>query len=229
MVKLDDNPRAKEVIEVPIDFVDEEVREDRPSVTSDLEENPVGDDATKQENAPGEQQPTTEAAEETEEQPVAEEAAEKEAKEAEEERVKELEDRLLRLMAEFDNFRRRTREQQAQIAVDSKAELVKKLLPVIDDFGHMMEHADADADAVAEGARLIYKKLVDILTSEGLEPLASVGDPFDPEVHEAVAVQPVDDPEKDHKVLAVTKQGYRFKGRVIRPAQVVVGQLSSEE
>jgi len=220
MVRLEDNPRAKEVIEVPIDFVDEEVREERPSVTSDLEEERTNEQSTKQESVGAQEQPAEEAAQE----PAAEQVAEEEGKEAEEERVKELEERLLRLMAEFDNYRRRTREQQKEVAADAQSELVKKLLPVVDDFGHMMEHADGDASAVAEGAKLIYRKLVDILAGEGLEPIANVGDDFDPEIHEAVAVQPVDDPEKDHKVLAVTKQGYRFKGRVVRHAQVVVGQ-----
>ncbi len=224
MTRLDQDPRAREVIEVPVDFVEEEVqKEERPSVTPDLEENAADEQTARPQDAEGEEQPTVE----TPETGGRAEAAEEQ--EGEETRVKELEDRLLRLMAEFDNFRRRTREQQTQVAVESKAELIKKLLPVIDDFGHMMEHAGSEPDAVAEGARLIFKKLVDILTSEGLEPIASVGDAFDPELHEAVAVQPVDDPEQDHRVLAVAKQGYRFKGRVIRPAQVVVGQLHSQE
>lgn len=138
----------------------------------------------------------------------------------------EKDERLLRLMAEFANFRKRVASEREQVETRAKAKLVRGLLGVLDAFEQMLEdrEVESDARALLDGARLIYKQLWESLSSEGLEKIEALHRPFDPSVHEAVVVQPVNDPELDGVVLGVLQAGYTFGGQLLRPSQVVVGR-----
>ena len=134
-------------------------------------------------------------------------------------------DMLQRLKAEFDNYRRRTEREKAELADYVRGNLIRELLPVLDDFERLLE-ADTDARQLKEGARMIYDNLLSVLGKYGLEPFAAEGEHFDPEVHEAVAVAPAPQ-EHDGKVVSTWQKGYKLKDRVIRHAKVQVGQHQS--
>ena len=131
-------------------------------------------------------------------------------------------DHLKRLQAEFDNYRKRVmKEQTRQVEVASEP-LVRKLLEVLDDFDLALMAAEQkpDFDRFLHGVELVYAKLQDTLRAEGLEPIDAHGAPFDPEQHEALMQSGHGDGEP--VVADVMRQGYRLKGRVIRPAGVRV-------
>jgi len=136
----------------------------------------------------------------------------------------ERDEKYLRLLADFENYRRRMRQREAEVSSEAEARLIARLLPVVDDLERMLEHVGQEEGAVAEGARLIYQKFLEILRSQGLESVDGVNEPFDPEVHHALQTVAVGDPELDGRVLRVTKKGYKYKGRLLRPAEVVVGR-----
>lgn len=134
--------------------------------------------------------------------------------------------KYLRLMAEFDNFRKRTRREAEAFREYASEGLMKALLPVLDDFGRTftaMEKTDNLA-SLKEGVVMVNDKLVKILEKEGLKPLESLGKDFDSELHDAIHSLPVDDEEKKGKVLDVVEKGYRMKDKVIRYSKVVVGE-----
>jgi len=134
-------------------------------------------------------------------------------------------DMLQRLKAEFDNYRRRTEKEKQELADYVRGDLIRELLPVLDDFERLLE-AETDARQLKEGARMIYQNLLSVLNKYGLEAFAAEGEHFDPNVHEAVAVTPAPQ-EHDGKVLSTWQKGYRLKDRVIRHAKVQVGQHQS--
>lgn len=141
-----------------------------------------------------------------------------------EERVRSLQDRLLRLQAEFDNYRKREARERAAAWARAKADLIAKLLGPLDDLervAHLDPTATATA-AVVEGVSLVERKILDVLEREGLAPVGEVGEPFDPEIHEAIGVWPADSPGQDGTVAAVAARGYRFGDQLLRPAQVQV-------
>ena len=132
----------------------------------------------------------------------------------------EMADRLLRARAEFDNARRRTERERSDFLQFAAMDLVKELLPVLDDFGRALHVETADRD-YAKGVELIYQRLYDTLKKLGLEPIESVGGPFDPNVHQAVERVETDNAE-DQTVLGEFQRGYNFKGKLLRPAMVRV-------
>ncbi len=142
----------------------------------------------------------------------------------------ELRDRHLRLAAEFDNFRRRTRKELLETGEAAKAGLAGKLLEVLDDLQRV---ADTPCDgttteALHEGVGLVAKKLNKTLTDAGMEIVDPVGERFDPNYHEALLVAPTDDPEQDGIVSQVILVGYRLGDRLLRPAQVQVYRYEGE-
>jgi len=138
--------------------------------------------------------------------------------------VAELKDRHLRLAAEYDNFRKRAARERMELGDRSQAALTVRLLDVLDDLDRLVAGgANAGTtEVVQEALILIDKKLRKELESAGLEQVDPVGQPFDPSVHEAVAVLPPAEPAQDHTVSATFQVGYRFKGSLIRPARVQV-------
>jgi molecular chaperone GrpE len=129
-------------------------------------------------------------------------------------------DSLQRLKAEFDNFRKRTAREQADLVTRASERLVRELLPVLDDLGRALEAAEQHQEAqLEEGVKLVHRSLADVLRREGLVEIETDG-LFDPHVHEALLSQPSDAGEGT--VLDVVQKGYKLGERVLRPARVVV-------
>jgi molecular chaperone GrpE len=161
------------------------------------------------------------------------EGAESEAEMAGDDRASELEreltverDRYLRLVAEFDNFRKRMMKERVEAEARGQADLVRHMLDPLDDiarFAHV-DPATTEAATVVEGVALVEKKLDKSLRAAGLEMINPVGDKFDPAMHEAVAVEATAERDLDNTVAQVYQVGYAFKGQLLRPARVVVRQ-----
>lgn len=135
-------------------------------------------------------------------------------------------EKYLRLAAEYENFRRRTRREGVEAATRAQADLVRQLLDPLDDlarFAHV-DPSTVDAAAVVQGAELVERKLLKTLTAAGLEVLNPLDQSFDPALHEAVATEPARAREDDHVVARVFQPGYLFNGQLLRPARVVVKQ-----
>jgi molecular chaperone GrpE len=129
-------------------------------------------------------------------------------------------DSLQRLKAEFDNFRKRTAREQAELVTRAGERLVKELLPVLDDLGRALEAAEQHQEAaLEEGVTLVHRALADLLRREGLVEIETSGR-FDPHVHEALLSQPSE--AEEGAILDVVQKGYRLGERVLRPARVVV-------
>ena len=134
-------------------------------------------------------------------------------------------DDYIRLMAEFDNFRRRTSQEKIELISMASTETIKGMLPVLDDCERALAvlKESNDSDAAKEGTELIYHKLMAYLQSKGLAVIEAKNQVFDTDLHEAVAQFPVQDEEMKGKVFDVVQTGYTLNGKVIRFAKVVVG------
>ena len=133
-------------------------------------------------------------------------------------------DDYIRLMAEFDNYRRRTSQEKLEIVSMAATDTIKGLLPVLDDCERALKMLDSyNNDAAKEGTELIYNKLLAYLKSKGLSVIEAIGQPFDTDLHEAVAQFPVPEEDKKGLVFDVVQTGYTLNGKVIRFAKVVVG------
>ena len=166
-------------------------------------------------------------AETSPEQPAEEKAPESQA-EAEIESLKsqlnESKDRYVRLMAEFDNYRRRTAKEQLDIIETANAKLLEKLSEVLDNFeraSHPDNNKQKDYDSFAKGIQMIHDQCAKILSDAGLEQLDPVGEPFDPNIHEALMNQPSDTVPESH-VVQVFQKGYRLKNKLLKTAKVIV-------
>jgi len=141
-------------------------------------------------------------------------------------RLTDQQEKYLRLAAEYDNYRKRTTRERAELYGRAQADLVKDLLDALDDlsrFAHV-DPATVDASTVVQGAEMVEKKLLKALSAAGLETINPVNQSFDPKLHEAVATEPALSPEDDHVVSRVYQVGYLFNGQLLRPARVVVKQ-----
>jgi len=137
----------------------------------------------------------------------------------------EARDRHLRLAADFDNYKKRARQEQLETIQHASAELISRLLPGLDDLHKALEHRPAGVDpAWIKGVELSVRKLEDALGAHGLEAIKSVGSPFDPKLHEAVGHQESSEHPED-TVVAELRRGYRIRDRVVRPALVRVSRL----
>lgn len=139
-------------------------------------------------------------------------------------------DRLLRLAAEYDNFRKRTVRERQDAELRGIGILIRGLLDPLDDLGRFahVDPATVDAATVVQGADMVEKKVFKTLAGHGLEVLDPLGQPFDPAVHEAIATTRAELPEQDHRVAQVYQVGYMFNGQLLRPARVVVTQWHDE-
>jgi molecular chaperone GrpE len=132
-------------------------------------------------------------------------------------------DKFLRTMAEFDNFRRRTRQEMEDARRFAIEKLVSDLLPVLDDFERALQHSEGDeGSAVREGVLLIQKRLLDTLVRYGVEPIEAVGKPFDPNFHEAIMRIEAGKEHEPGTVVEELRKGYTLNGRVIRASLVKV-------
>jgi len=157
-------------------------------------------------------------------QPDGGDAEETNDRTAEAEALTEMQDRYLRLAAEFDNYRKRTERERSESWLRAQADLAGRLLDPLDDLNRVTDQdgAEASPDAVIEGIRLVERKLLRTLEDAGLETVQAAGTPFDPEIHEALMTVPAEAPEEDDTVADVFQKGYRFKGVLLRPARVRV-------
>jgi molecular chaperone GrpE len=141
------------------------------------------------------------------------------------EKLADFQDRYLRLSAEFDNYRKRTLKERVELVKTAGEDILKDLLPVIDDFDRAlsMMNASGSIDAILEGTNLIYNKFKSILETRGLTEINSVGADFDPDIHEAIAkIRGTD--EQSGKIVDVTQKGYSLNGKIIRHPKVVIGE-----
>ncbi len=143
-----------------------------------------------------------------------------------EDKFNELNDKYLRLYSDFDNFRKRTIKEKADLISNANAGVLKDLLTVLDDFERAIQSNESteDVNGLKEGFHLIYNKFNGILISKGLKPMDSKGTPFDLDLHEAITNVPVEKEEEKGKVIDVVEKGYYLHEKVIRYAKVVVGQ-----
>jgi molecular chaperone GrpE len=132
-------------------------------------------------------------------------------------------DRLARLQAEFDNYRKRSARENADFRDFAVADAARTLLPVIDSFSLALKNASARPEDLRKGVELIHKQLQDVLQKLNVERVPAQGQPFDPNVHEAIEVVESND-VPDHHVLEELQPGYRIKGRLLRPAMVRVAK-----
>ena len=163
------------------------------------------------------------------------EVAEDEVKETDvaaelEAKVNELEDKLLRKAAEFENYKRRTENDQFNLLSFAAESFITKILPVIDDFERSLDHiSDAEsAEAIKDGIMLVYDKLLKILDEQGVKKIDSVGKPFNVDYHDAL-MQVKDDTVPAHTVVEEVEKGYMYKNKVIRHAKVIVSEDVGEE
>lgn len=141
-------------------------------------------------------------------------------------KLTEMQDRYLRLSAEFDNYRKRTLREKIELSQSGGESVIKKLLPIIDDFDRAMTsmRVTEDCNAVKAGLELIYTKINDFLRQNGVREIEAINEPFDSDRHEAVTTIAVEDETKKGLIIDVTQKGYTLNEKVIRFPKVVVGE-----
>jgi molecular chaperone GrpE len=139
-------------------------------------------------------------------------------------KIEELNDKHLRLYAEFDNYRKRAIKERVDLIKTASAEIIKSLLPVLDDYERAITAIPDDESnkAIKEGIVLIYNKYKGILTKNGLEEIKSLGEAFNTDLHEAIANVPAENEEQKGKIVDLVEKGYFLNGVVLRFAKVVV-------
>ena len=140
------------------------------------------------------------------------------------EELAKIKDAYVRLMAEYDNFRKRTIKEKSDLIKNGGEKILVGLLPVVDDFQRALENIETatDANAVKEGVDLIYNKFLSFLQQNGVKPIEALGEVFDADLYEAVAMIPAQDEENKGKVIDSVQTGYTLNDKVIRHAKVVV-------
>ncbi len=151
---------------------------------------------------------------------------EKDPLEAAQEEIAELKDKYLRQVAEFDNYRKRTLKERAELILNGGEKTITALLPVLDDMERAIENGKKtdDPQVLREGMELIYQKLMKVLEAQGVSRIDTTGADFDTELHEAVALVPGMGDDKKGKVIDCMATGYKLNDKVIRYAKVAVGQ-----
>ena len=182
---------------------------------TDLEEN-VEKDLSREETGPLEAGEETEA--EEEEMPVKEPTAE--------EKLADLQDRYLRLSAEYDNFRKRTLKEKIELQKSANENLLQALLPIADDFDRAMQSVDEakDIQAIKEGMTLILGKFIGFLNQQGVKEIEAVHKEFDTDLHEAITKIPAPTKKLKGKVVDVVQKGYYLNDKVLRFSKVVIGE-----
>src|SRR5687767_9903478 len=150
------------------------------------------------------------------------ETLEKQLEEAES-KVSEYKDGWMRSQAEFQNYRKRIERDNEMMYASMKGDIIKKVLPVLDDLERALQNRPSNSGAWVSGIELIQKKLLSILEAEGAKRIEAVGAAFDPNFHEAISHEPIVGVQSGH-VIAVVQNGYMLGERVIRPALVRVAQ-----
>lgn len=171
------------------------------------------------------EQTNTENVEATEAQ-TTEEHTEENALETAHAKVEELTDKFLRLSAEFDNYRKRTAKEKAELIKTGSSKVIESILPVLDDLERAIQNmaTTEETTAMKEGVELIYNKFLKILHDNGVSKIETEGQAFDTDFHEAIALVPAPKEEDKGKILDCVQNGYILNEKVVRHAKVVVGQ-----
>ncbi len=189
-------------------------------MSKEKKQNTAKEPEDKEAKKPAEEAEAEQAAETAQDAPAEETAEQPDALAELQKKLDETNDRLLRTAAEYDNFRRRSQKEKEAIYTDSKAEIIGKLLPVIDNFERAAA-AETDAENYKKGIEMTVKQLLDALTAMGVESYGAAGDEFDPNIHNGV--MHVDDETLGENVVAdVFIKGYKVGDKVIRHASVRV-------
>ena len=140
--------------------------------------------------------------------------------------IEEQKDKYLRLSAEFDNYRKRTMKEKAELNLNGAEKTISSILPIVDDFERALKNMETATDvaAVKEGVELIYNKFMSVLGQDGVKVIETKDKPLDTDFHEAIAVIPAPDKSLKGKILDCVQTGYTLNDKVIRHAKVVVGE-----
>jgi molecular chaperone GrpE len=141
-------------------------------------------------------------------------------------------DQLQRLQADFQNYRRRMTQERLEAASRGKEDILRGLVPVLNNFRLALQHADQDASAVRQGVQMIWQQFEGFLRDQKVEPIPTVGQVFDPAYHEVVSTVPATAETPANTVVAEVKAGYRIDGHLLAPAQVIVAraeELAAQE
>lgn len=140
--------------------------------------------------------------------------------------IEEQKDKYLRLSAEFDNYRKRTMKEKAELILNGAEKTISSILPIVDDFERALKNMETATDvaAVKEGVELIYNKFMSVLGQDGVKVIETKDKPLDTDFHEAIAVIPAPDKSLKGKILDCVQTGYTLNDKVIRHAKVVVGE-----
>lgn len=180
-----------------------------------------------QETAKQETDTETETKAEATAEPCQEEKSELEIKAGQlEKELADQKDKHLRLIAEYDNYRKRTLKEKMELAKTAGEKVITGILPVIDDFERALQHLDnaSDLNAVKDGINLIYNKFINFLTQQGVKEIETINTNFNADLHEAITKVPAPSEEQKGKILDCVQKGYILDEKVIRYPQVVVGE-----
>ncbi len=133
----------------------------------------------------------------------------------------DLNDRLLRARADFENYKKRVAREEDRIRATAAQNILRDLLPVLDNLERALDHAQDGSEGFAQGVQMVYKQMGDVLRKHGLEPIPTVGHPFDPNVHEALMCVESEEHPPEH-VAQEFQKGYKLGSYILRPAKVVV-------
>ncbi|HET9531076.1 MAG TPA: nucleotide exchange factor GrpE [Blastocatellia bacterium] len=221
--------KKNEPKEIPIQFVEGE--EERPEGQESEEEIPAAIDADSQVARTAEEDPEENQAPDSEAAPDDESSSEAAAAPALQSQIDSLMaersalyDQLLRRQAEFENYRKRTERDKAEFYQRARADVLMEMLPVIDNFERALsslEKSGSADESFKHGVELIHKQFKDTLTKLGLQPIEAVGRAFDPNLHEAVTMEPTDEHE-ENTVVEEFERGYKLGDKLLRPAKVKV-------
>lgn len=160
------------------------------------------------------------------EAPLTEEEKLAQEQEKANEQIEEQKDKYLRLSAEFDNYRKRTMKEKAELILNGGEKSISSILPIVDDFERALKNMETATDvaAVKEGVELIYNKFMSVLGQNGVKVIETKEQPLDTDYHEAIAVIPAPNEALKGKILDCVQTGYILNDKVIRHAKVVVGE-----
>src|SRR5215475_7562978 len=143
-------------------------------------------------------------------------------------KTEEYVDHLQRLQADFQNYRRRMMQEKSEAVNRGKEDVLRALVPVLTNFRLALQHADQDANAVRQGVQMIWQQFEGFLRDQGVEPIPTIGQVFDPAYHEVLSTVPATAETPANTIVTEVKAGYRLDGRLLAPAQVIVARAEEE-
>lgn len=192
---------------------------DHSEKTDNQENSEAKETAAPESGDEGQPQIETESGQSPSEKPAAEEKSP-------EEKLAEMQDRYLRISAEFDNYRRRTLREKMELSKYAAENLLLSILPLMDDFERALSHigTGSECTAVKEGIDLIYGKFVEFLKQNGIKEIESLNCPFNVDLHDAVAKVQVEEEEQKGRIVDVIQKGYYLQDKILRHSKVVIGE-----